>query len=86
MNERELAELLKYSSPKELYIVTWFNELVLLKCPFEVIAEVDVGRLKKGEVVMVDEVKVTYELITVFVIGGNAYLYYYLSILIQEPF
>jgi hypothetical protein len=77
MSDDELAELLKYSSPKELYVVTWNNILRLLYCPFEVIVLSNVGDLKLGDIVWVEEVKITPELITVFVIYNKAYYYYH---------
>ena len=36
MTKKELAELLKYSSPLEIYVITWKNTLIKLFCPFEV--------------------------------------------------
>lgn len=82
MNEKELAELLKYSSPKELYIVAWNNLLKILFCPFKVQVLNTVGELEKGKVVWVEEVKVTMELITVYMIKGKAYHYYHFDIII----
>lgn len=82
MNDRELAEQLKYSSPKELYIVTWDNQLKLLKCPFRVLVLQNIGILKKGLIVVVNEVKVTAELKTVFIIKNNAYYYYYFDFIV----
>ncbi|MEY8850026.1 hypothetical protein AB9K26_14495 [Psychroserpens sp. XS_ASV72] len=81
MNKKELAELLKYSNPKELYIITWNRLLKLLLCPFKVLVKQDVGDLKKDQVVWVDEVKVTIELKTVFIISSKAYYYFHFEIL-----
>jgi len=81
MNEKHLAKLLKYSSSKELYVVDWTNSLLLLICPFKAIVKTDIGVLRKLEVVFIDEVKVTLELITVFVIKNQAYFYYHFEIL-----
>ncbi|NHM06547.1 hypothetical protein G4D82_04885 [Flavobacterium sp. CYK-4] len=77
MSDKELAEQLKHSSPQELYVVTWDNQLKLLKCPFRVLVLVNIGILKKGLTVVVNEVKVTAELRTVFIIKNDAYYYYY---------
>jgi len=84
MNKRELAELLKYSSPKQLYVVTWNNLLKLLFCPFKVQVKHAIGDLKPLEIVMVDEVKVTQDFTTVFIIKGRAYFYYHFEILVVE--
>ncbi|MGO3156356.1 hypothetical protein [Mesonia sp.] len=84
MNKQELAELLKYSSPKQLYVVTWNNLLQLLSCPFKVQVKHAIGDLKQSETAWVDEVKITQDLTTVFVIKGRAYFYYHFEILIEE--
>ncbi|MCK0179130.1 hypothetical protein MWU50_07500 [Flavobacteriaceae bacterium S0862] len=44
---------------------------------------IDIGSLRKGQIVSVEAVKVTMELKTVFVIDGSAYFYYYFNILID---
>lgn len=82
MRDNELAHLLKYSSPKELYVVTYYNMLKLLFCPFEVKVLSNVGTLQKGRLVWVTEVKVTIELNTIFIIEGNAYHYYHFDIIL----
>ena len=84
MTDKELAETLKYSSPKELYIVTWNNLLKRLFCPFEVLVKHDVGKLKEGERVWVEGIKVTVNLITVYIINGQAYYYNHFEILDPE--
>ncbi len=80
MNEKELAEFLKYSNPKQIYIVNIDNKLVLLKCPFMVLVLEDIDTFKIKDIVVVDEVKVTYELITVYMIMGKAFFYFYFDI------
>ena len=82
MTKKELAELLKYSSPLEIYVITWNNILKRLFCPFEVQVVQDIGTLKKGQIVYVDEIKVTIELKTVFIIDNKAYYYYHFEIVI----
>ena len=82
MTKIELAELLKYSSPLEIYVITWNNILKRLFCPFEVEVVQDIGTLKKGQIVYVDEIKVTIELKTVFIIDTKAYYYYHFEIVI----
>jgi len=82
MSNQELAELLRYSNPKEVYVVTWNNQLIRLKCPFRVIVLQNVGLLLKGEIVLVSEIKVTSDIKTVFVIEMNAYYYYHFDILL----
>ena len=82
MTKKELAELLKYSSPKELWVITWNNILKRLFCPFRVKVLQDIGALKRGQIVLVNEVKVTLELKTVFMINGQAYYYYHFDIIV----
>jgi hypothetical protein len=82
MTKKDLAELLKYSSPREIYVITWNNILKRLFCPFKVTALQDIGTLKKGQTVLVQEVKVTFELKTVYIINNEAYYYYHFNILV----
>jgi hypothetical protein len=82
MTKKELAELLKYSSPLEIYVITWNNILKRLFCPFRVKVLQDIGALKKGQTVLVQEVKVTFELKTVYIIKNEAYYYYHFDILV----
>ena len=81
MTKKELVELLKYSSPKEIYVITWNNILKRLFCPFRVKVLQDIGALKKGQTVLVQEVKVTLELKTVYIINNEAYYYHHFDIL-----
>jgi hypothetical protein len=82
MTKKDLAELLKYSSPREIYVITWNNILKRLFCPFRVKVLQDIGMLKKGQTVLVQEVKVTFELKTVYIIDNQAYYYYHFNILV----
>lgn len=81
MNENELAELLKYSNSKELYIIDFNNLLKLLFCPFKVRVKHDIGGLKSNQIVWVDEIKITDKLTTVYVVQGQAYYYNHFEIL-----
>lgn len=82
MTKKELAEVLKHSSPQEIYVITHYNSLKRLFCPFSVKVLQDIGNLKRGQTVLVNEVKVTLELKTVFIINGQAYYYSYFDILV----
>lgn len=84
MEDHELADVLQYSSPKELYVITYYNVLKLLFCPFRVKVLSNVGLLRKRQLVWVSEVKVTTELKTIFIINGNAYHHHSFEILIEE--
>lgn len=82
MTKKELAEILKYSSPREIYIISYNNLLIRLVCPFKVQVIHEVGLLRYGQIVLVDEIKVTLELKTVYVIQSKAYYYYYFDIVL----
>ena len=81
MNDKELAELLKYISPFEIYIVNRENELECLKCPFKVKVKYNIGVLVKDEIVLVDKVKITKDLISVYVIRNQSYYCYHFVII-----
>jgi hypothetical protein len=83
MNKKQLAELLKYSSPNIIYVVTWNNILKKVICPFKVRVKNDIGELFKNQIVWVEQVKVTPEIKTIYIIDGNAYYYFYFEILIR---
>ena len=83
MNKKDLAEILKYSSSEWIYVVTWNNLLKQIFTPFKVSVISDIGTLHKGQIVLVDQVKVTMELKTVFLIEGNAYFFFHFEILID---
>ncbi len=82
MNKKQLAEMLKYSSPNIIYVVTWNNILKKVFCPFKVRVNNDVGELFRNQIAWVEEVKVTPELKTIYIINGNAYYYCHFDIII----
>lgn len=81
MTKKQLSEILKYSSPNELYVITHYNVLKRVFCPFPVIVLQEIGMLKKGQIVLVQEIKVTLELKTVYIIDNDAYYYYHFNIM-----
>jgi hypothetical protein len=81
MTKKELAQLLKYISPRELYIINHYGVLIRLFCPIKVQVLKDIGTLKMNQIVFVDEIKVTLELKTVYIINNEAYFYFHFSIL-----
>lgn len=82
MTKKELAEILKYSFSSEILVVTQKNKLHLVRCPFNVITIQPVGTIKEGEILMVNEVKVTRSVVTVYIIDNAAYYYHYFDIII----
>jgi hypothetical protein len=83
MNKKQIAYILKYSHPKQLYVVTYKNILLRLDCPFKAIVKEDIGRLKRNQIVEVVEVKITSDVVTVFIINGSAFFYYHFDILVD---
>lgn len=83
MNKKQIAYILKYSHTKQLYVVTYKNVLLRLDCPFKAIVKDNIGFLKQEQVIEVEEVKITSDLVTVFVINGNAFFYYHFDILVD---
>jgi len=84
MNREQLADLLRYSSPKSILVVTHENKLIELYCPFWIIVKNDLGRLKPGIKAPVEQVKLSPDLITVFVIANTTYYYWHFEILIRQ--
>ena len=84
MNKKEIAEIFKYCSPNSLLVVTYYNRLKELFCPFLVKVKLNVGKLKKGEIVKVEAVKLSTNGKTVFIIREKAYYYYHFEILINS--
>lgn len=81
MNNKELAELWRYCSPKSILVVTWYGKLKTLHCPITVKVKEKVGKLSVGDYVKVDEVKLSSSGKTVFFINKMAYYYHYFDIL-----
>lgn len=84
MNKKILAEILRYSNPKIMYVITFNNLLRVLFCPFKVQVIHDIGELKENQIVWVEEVKVTTSLKTVYVIDGSSYFYSHFEILVDD--
>ena len=81
MKSKYFNSILKYCSPKILYIINVHRKLDKRVCPFEVRVLSDVGSLKKGDIISVDSIKVTRDFITVFIIDCKAYYYYHFEIM-----
>ncbi len=83
MDGEQWVELLRYASPRSIWVVTWQNRIMELGCPFRVKVKEDIGVLKKNTVVLVSLVKISTGMITVFIIEDQAYYYYHFDILID---
>ena len=82
MNKKYLVELLKFSSPYSILVVTWNNELIELHTPFKILVKHNIGELKEGNYASVSMVKLSTNLITVYIINGGAFNYYHFEIII----
>jgi hypothetical protein len=83
MDINELAKVLMYSSSDSIYVVTLDNVLKQVFTPFKTIVLSDVGQLSKGEIVWVEQVRVTIQLKTVFIVNTKAYYHYHFSLIIE---
>ncbi|AUS05120.1 MULTISPECIES: hypothetical protein [Pseudotamlana] len=83
MKENYAAGLFKYCSPKSILVLTWYNKLVEIHCPFKVNVKGDIGGLRKGQKVDVSAVKVSSNGRTVFEIAGKPYYYFHFDIIVN---
>ena len=68
-----INELMKHCDPFSVLALGFGGELIRLYCPFSVMVIYSVGKLNRGDVVLVEAVKITLELKDVFIIEGKAY-------------
>jgi hypothetical protein len=83
MDVNDLADELSYSSSDSIYVVTWDNLLKQVFTPFKTIVSSDVGQLSKGEIVWVEQVRMTVQLKTVFMVDSKAYYHYHFGFIIE---
>ena len=81
MSNKELIELLKYSSPYIIYVVNGENRIIKLHTPFKLLVLADVGSFRKNQIVKCTELKITTNARIVFFIDGKNYHTYYFDIL-----
>lgn len=77
-----LEEISKFCDPLSILVLDENGQLIRIYCPFPVVVLKPVGILDKGDIVDVQAVKLTPELMDVFIINGKAYYLYYFRILI----
>ena len=80
MNDLErkkyIQEIFKYCTTESILIIDQKGCLTRLRCPFKIIAIVDVQPLKKGQERAVIAVKVAENLIDVYIIEEKAFYHY----------
>lgn len=79
--KRYIEEIFKYCRTDSLWIINENNNIEELHCPFPVIATRDVGELKKDSVCIVREIKMSFNLLDVYIIRNRAYYYYNFELL-----
>tara|TARA_R110002051_G_scaffold88179_4_gene155436 strand:+ start:27911 stop:28159 length:249 start_codon:yes stop_codon:yes gene_type:complete len=82
MSEKELAFILRYSTPTEILIINYENKIVRLCCPFTVRVISSVGCLEVGKYYDVEGVLVDDKVVTVFKILDQHFYYYHFVICI----
>jgi hypothetical protein len=83
MDVNDLAEELSYSSSDSIYVVTFDNLLKQVFTPFKTSVLSDVGELLKGQIVWVEQVRMTLQLKTVFIVYGKAYYHFHFGFIIE---
>lgn len=84
MYEEEIKQINKYCSPVELYVITPRGKLQKLNCPIQVICIRSIGIIKAGQLARATEVRITTDLVLVYVIGKSAYFYYFFRVVLTE--
>lgn len=79
--KRIIQELNLFCSPDSILVLDRYGKLLRLFCPFPVMPTEDVNILKEGEVYHVVAVKISDDLVLLYVIYNIAYPYYYFKIL-----
>jgi len=81
-NKTILEEINKYCSPNSLLIIDRNGVLRRLVCPFRVIVIVETQVQRKGQEVYVQAVKISDDLILLYLIGKTLFPYYLFAIII----
>ena len=81
-NKRLLEEINKFCSPNSLLIIDKQGVLRRLICPFKVRVIIDTQVEKKGQEVYVLAVKISDELILLYLVDRTLYPYYFFIIIL----
>jgi hypothetical protein len=77
-----ISELMKYCDPLSILALGVDGQLIRLYCPFSVQVLQPIGELVRGDVHIVQAVKLTQDISEVYLIGGKAYYLKYFKILL----
>ena len=78
---RYIEEIFKYCTTDSILIINRISHLERLYCPFYVEVIVDISALKKGDIKAVNAVRMSIELMDVYIIESKAYKCYNFIIL-----
>ena len=82
MEDGDYAAMFKFCDKHSILVVSWYGRLKELHTPFTVKVCRDIGHLKQGQYVKVDEIKLSSDTgKTVFVIDGKPFFYWSFDIL-----
>nr|BFF36950.1 hypothetical protein BACT7_18120 [Tenacibaculum mesophilum] len=81
MKKNEIVSFDRYYVPNRILVVTAWNKLISLYCPFPVQFLYNVDRFKKKEIVIVEATALAQNGKYVFKIKGNWFFYYHFEIL-----
>lgn len=76
-----LDEIKKYTDPYSLLAISG-KKLIRIRCPFRVQVLIDYADWKKGEIVSVERIMVTRDLMMVYVIQGRGYHFFLFRIML----
>ena len=76
-----IKELFKTVGTNSILVITSEGKLKRVFCPFKVVCNVHVHQLEKGKYYSVEAVKMTLELVDVFIIKNRAYFVWYITLM-----
>jgi hypothetical protein len=82
--EEYLKELLNWITSDSILVIDKQGCLRRIYCPFKAICLVAFPKIKQGEKVDVDAVKLTMEVREIYIIKGTAYYIIYFKILLES--
>lgn len=80
-NDKILEEIRKYCDPYSILVIA-DRRLVRVRCPFKAKVRLEFAGWDAGDIVKVERVMITRDLLMVYIIGGNGYHFYLFQILL----
>jgi hypothetical protein len=81
-NSKYIEEISKYCNPFSILVIVEESRLLRIHCPFTVITIQSIGNYTTGDIAHVQAVKITPDLMNVYIIEGKAYHFYFFRILL----